>query len=1149
MEIENTSKLTVSKPKSVFQKPLKADFKAIFKALSKGIGHTVVGKWEELANDSVEALSAIGLTTEIEELTFLLIRRSITKALFELVSESASGFLATTKKEDTKDLIEQLDYAILIKKTSIDKQFLDRPSELLLIKDLQKLLQRWLEKNGIAMRTAKTIASRYPTYFVYALNKEWRNNSQSYRPILEALDGPFSRASEREWGWAAYSALLQHRTQESIFDEPFSLEQIFVPLNSYYWEDTSSEFSADDRNNIKGKRRRVVVSLEKELKEWLDKSTQSDVIRVISGGPGSGKSSFARIFAAKLAKEEKLKVLFIPLHLIDATKDLVDEIGRFVRDEGMLIENPLNPESPESNLLIIFDGLDELDSQGKGAAEAARAFVREVERTLEKRNARSIMLRVLFSGRELIVQENEIEFRRPHQILTLLPYFIQDDGERKKYYDPEKLLNIDLRDRWWGKYGALIGKKYEGMPKELKRKDLDEITSQPLLNYLIALSLTRKKLDFKSNINLNSIYADLVAAVHERGYENHRVYAPIRHVKLEEFSRVLEEIGLAAWHGDGRTTTVREVEEHCRNSGLGGLLETFQEGAKAGVTRLLAAFFFRRYGQRTSGDPTFVFTHKSFGEYLAARRIVRAIEKVIRDLDRRTKEPDEGWDEKDALKYWVQICGPNDISEYLHVFLLNEMKLHSSELEEWQSLLARLFNYVLQHGMPMEQLQIRTFKEAAFQSRNAEEALLVILNACSRLSNKESIIENDIPNKFGAWFRRIQGQRIGMNSVLAFNCLSFLDLSGAVLDIGDFFHSNFHHSKLQGMRASGACFIRTNFTNADLRESIIEGANFLYADLEGANLFDAVLKGANLEKANLKKAILEKANLERANLERTILKDANLERANLERANLKKTNLERANLERSILQYANLEKANLERANLKSAILEDAKLQGANLQYANLEDANLEGVILEGARLRDAKLNKANLGRANLKEADLQYAILKGVKLLDANLEGAILESANLEGAILEGATLKGAHLNWAHLEDAKLEKANFEDADLEGGKLKGAILDGANLKGANLKWAKLEDAKLGGTNLEGANLEEAILKGANLNGANLKGGNLKGADLKDAKLEGTNLEGANLLDAKLEGAIFERAILKGAILEEAILKWAILKGAIIECL
>ena len=174
----------------------------------------------------------------------------------------------------------------------------------------------------------------------------------------------------------------------------------------------------------------VVVSLQPELERWLREANREDAIRVISGGPGSGKSSFARIFAARVADRNKLKVLFIPLHLIDPSRDFVGEVGRFVLDEGVLIQNPLDPESPEPNLLIILDGLDELASQGKAAAETARAFIGEVDKVANRSNLQTLKLRLLISGRELVVQENESEFRRTRQVLTLLPYFVpgQDRG-------------------------------------------------------------------------------------------------------------------------------------------------------------------------------------------------------------------------------------------------------------------------------------------------------------------------------------------------------------------------------------------------------------------------------------------------------------------------------------------------------------------------------------------------------------------------------------------------------------------------------------------------------------------------------------------------------------------------------------------------
>jgi hypothetical protein len=812
---KSSPKVRAAKPKNAFFRPLKAELKDLFKALSKGIGHTVAGKWEELGTDTVEALSAIGLATEPGELAYLLIRRSLTAAVFDLVGESATLPL-TGGAPDADSFLEDMDPAVALGDIQIDRRFFDRPGELSIVSEVQTMLRKWLEAHGLEKPQARAIAERMKSYFLYALNREWQRNAKSYKALMEAVDTPFARAGDREWAWAGYAAMLQRQVDEGIFGEAFSLGQLYIPVNAWYYDEPPDRMGRSEVKPV-----RVVITLRQELEQWLQEAGPIDAIRVISGGPGSGKSSFVRIFAARVANEGKWRVLFVPLHLIDPAKDLVDEVGSFARTNGLL-QNPVDPDSPEPNLLLIFDGLDELAGQGKASAETARAFVREVERTVERRQ--NVRLRVLISGRELVIQENESEFRRRRQILNLLPYFVPD---RDQYKDPGKLLQADLRNDWWKRYGRLTGKSYHGLPDQLNRDDLHEITAQPLLNYLLSLTYSRKKLDFSQDINLNLIYDDLVKAVHERGYEKHRPWAPIRHMTLEEFSRVLEEIGLAAWHGDGRTTSVREIEEHCKANGVSRLIEVFQEGAAAGVTRLLAAFFFRQYGRRASGDPTFVFTHKSFGEYLAARRVVREMAKVVKESDRRAQNLDEGWDEREALKHWAQVCGPTPMSQYLHSFLLNEIKLRSAdEIPNWQARFAKPFGYILRQGMPMEQLALPTFAEAMRLSRNAEEALVAALNACARVTEKVSVIEYPNFTAFGTWFKRIQGQRESGKNPLVASCLSFTDFSGVILDMSDLYGANLSHALLRRTAAFYVNFMSTDLSGADVAEATFKGANF-----------------------------------------------------------------------------------------------------------------------------------------------------------------------------------------------------------------------------------------------------------------------------------------------------------------------------------
>ena len=458
----------------------------------------------------------------------------------------------------------------------------------------------------------------------------------------------------------------------------------------------------------------------------------------------------------------------------------------------------------------------------------------------------------------------------------------------------------------------LKGKEYSGLPKELDRDNLLEINSQALLNYLVALSFIRGEVDFSQESNLNIIYADLLKSVYQRVWEKERQHPAVKGLEKKDFVRILEEIALSSWHGDGRTTTVRDIENHCDRSGLKNLLNEFQKKAEEGVTSLLLAFYFRQSGSNNKGDKTFEFTHKSFGEYLTATRIVREVRLIHKKLEARKNDPDEGWDEREALMRWANLCRASAMDEYLFDFVLDEMRLHEClDVAEWQQTLCHLINFMLRHGMPMERLNPRPdFHQANQRARNAEEALLVVLNACARVTKNISQIEWYSPEAFGTWISRLQGQRVDLDvKVFCLNYLGFLDLQDCILYFKDFY--------------------KANLVGANLERANLERANFSRANLKGANF-----KGANLKRANLKGAILVRAIFERAIFVRANLKGAILIRVNLKGASLKGANLERANL-----RGANLYRANLEGANLEGV---------RNYESANFKGANLTGTVLEG---------------------------------------------------------------------------------------------------------------------------------------------------------------------------------------------------------
>ncbi|AFZ60113.1 pentapeptide repeat-containing protein [Anabaena cylindrica FACHB-243] len=935
--MSDTSGILIKKPVSLLNKKINFNFGSFFTALTKAGANAAVANFGNIPENFVEVVASVGLGKEPGEVAWDLILSALIQAIWTLAAER-KDLLQDADNKDIQTIVnyrlEQCLKKLELQEITIDINFFDHPESLVIIEEIKTPFGQWLESFGVSSAEAKIISNQIPSQFVYALHKEWLKNSDKYQSLINNLNSPFVKATARQQAWTIYSAWLENQVNERMFDEAFGLKQVYVPLRGYYKRKIKVKKS-EAFGREEDKFEQIVVDLETEVENWLNKADSQDAIRVISGSPGSGKSSFAKIFAANQAKKGEVRVLFIPLHRFEVTDNLTNAVGNFVLSNGLIKENPLEGNNFDSRLLIIFDGLDELAMQGKLGAEVAKDFILKLERNLDNFNQRETRLQVLITGRDLTIQANSsLLDNSSQQILYVLPYFLEEN-ERDNYIDEQKLLETDQRNLWWQRYGEAKGIEYTGLPSELDQGKLKEITAQPLLNYLVALSFARGEVDFSADSNLNSIYADLLKAVYERKWadkKKHPINQEFGIKDEEEFAEVLEEIALACWHGDGRTTTVSKIEKICSdNNHLKNLFEEYQQAAEAGVTRLLTAFYFRQSGVREQ-EKTFEFTHKSFGEYLTARRIVRELDLIHDQLEERQNNRRKGWDEKEALKQWAILCGTSPLNEYLFSFIFDEIRLQElGNVAKWQQTLCNLISFMLGDGMPMQELNLSNFHEENRQARNAEEALLVVLNACARVTKKVSEIQWHSLQDFGVWISRLRGQRSDFyNQIFCLNYLSYLDLQNCILIHQDFYLVDLQMSNLQ----------MSNLQMSNLQMSNLQGAN-----LEGANLQEVNLQWANLQWANLQWANLEGAYLELANLPGANLQGVNLQRANLQRAKLPLAYLEGANLQGAILEGAILELANLQRANF----------QGANLQGANLQGANVRGTILEGQDL--TKLN------------------------------------------------------------------------------------------------------------------------------------------------------------------------------------------------
>ncbi len=861
--------LNISKPVAVWNRNIKVEPRKFLLGIGKmGIEGALLDL-SDCGSAAFDTLDALGLRKKPDELAWLLIFRALTAAIAELVKNYHDLFRNRPNEEKLKQLSARFEEEMGRANVSISVDFFNRPAALPLLEQLRSPLSAWLHGLGAASADAEQIAARLPDYFVFALHKTWRQAPQDYAALTQHFETPFTKATEEARSWQLYNQHLHRQVSDRMFAEAFGVDKVYVPLRAYYEEKEKKNEKNNDRDIDLHREqvKKIVVDLETDFRNWLNNFTAKTAVRFISGGPGSGKSTFAKIFAAKVTEETNISCLYIPLHLFDATENLITAMECHIRNNRFLSGNPLDAKDGKKRLVIIFDGLDELALQGKAASEVADSFIVEVLRRIHEGNNQGLRRQVIITGRTIAVQSVAAKLRERKQISYVLPYFVAEE-ERDEYHDPDKLLAEDQRQAWWQRYGEAAGKDYSGLPADLDRESFTEIAAQPLLNYLVALSYDRKTIKFTDDTTLNQIYADLISAVYCRQYEDcGKGRACVNELDEKDFVRVLEEIALAVWHGDGRTATVSGIQKKCKSGGIDKYLEEFQEGAKAGVTRLLTAFYFRQSENRQDGDPTFEFTHKSFGEYLTALRIMRLLRQMQKERKRRQEDLDDGWSEKDALRHWTNFCAVTAMDEDLLRFISNEFRaMTEDERRALQGMVRDLLSYTINQGLPFpDEFRDKGFKEHLRLAGNAEDALLAVHFHLAELTKELSRLDLESDRAFGNWIARLRG--------MAFceGWLGFLDLSGYQLYLQNFATVNFTMSNFEGAELSYSIFLHANLRGVQLEKAKLWSTNLYCANLEGANLKDADFSQANLHNAKLEGANLEGADLYRANLKGTIL--------------------------------------------------------------------------------------------------------------------------------------------------------------------------------------------------------------------------------------------------------------------------------------
>ncbi|HEY5723982.1 MAG TPA: pentapeptide repeat-containing protein [Allosphingosinicella sp.] len=668
--------------------------------------------------------------------------------------------------------------------------------------------------------------------------------------------------------WNRYKSNLSAEFRKNIPGSKIPLSQLYTPLRVTYsevWSRLSSAQKSQLKSNYDSTPQRVfkiIADAADVVSRWLAAQTESsDAIRVLRGGPGSGKSTFAKFVTHSLIEAkapfddlEIREILFIPLQRFeDSEPSLEQSIDKFIREN--VVENGslagLINSGPGKSLLV-FDGLDELSIESFSSSETSLRFMRKLTKLLDKYNHDNLSILGLLIGRDLALHnvENELSLAQ-HQVLKLLPYVISDTSAINTSRDG----GLDQRVGWWRRWLRAHNEPQRPLPDRLLTGPLFELSREPLLLQLVC-STGAHEASAPALSNRNALYEFMISRVitnwHNRSPSENTEFK----ANTETIGR-LEVMAASAWITGGRGTSggqLREVASIFRADMIDSGVLTQDRG----YAQALLSFYLEPFG--TFDDIGFEFTHKSFSDYLTARLIFRYIASIS-DVDGDAR----GISVEELATFLSRGEMSVDLANILASFAMAGSDDERTAVDSTWTALARQIG----GGVGTSNTRFRELFGALTIARGAAamgSKRLTRLGSVPAHSARTIIDLISSQGKVVEWeWRHEFTSFIPKASPAWLMYLNNVDFSGQNLDAVALRSANLFRSGFRQCEMRGAQLVDCILTEADFSAASLQGTSFPGCNLHSADFSGADLRGADFSWANgVRRGQLDRAKIDRS---------------------------------------------------------------------------------------------------------------------------------------------------------------------------------------------------------------------------------------------------------------------------------------------